>query len=92
MQTVGEYLAEAIKFERMADGAIDEKAKAAFKNQADNYRKLAIKRAKELGYPISAPQSRTCQQSRSELLETDDGSTRFSLSTFKRVRTEGTRT
>jgi hypothetical protein len=55
MQTVGEYLAEAIKFERMADDAIDEKAKAAFKNQADNYRKLAIRRAKELGYPIPPP-------------------------------------
>jgi len=55
MQTVGEYLAEAIKFERMADDAIDEKVKASFKNQADNYRKLAIKRAKELGYPIPAP-------------------------------------
>ncbi len=55
MQTVAEYLAEAIKFERMADDAIDEKAKIAFQNQADAYRKLAIKRAKELGYPIPAP-------------------------------------
>jgi hypothetical protein len=55
MQTVAEYLAEAIKFERMADDAIDEKVKAAFKNQADSYRKLAIKRAKELGYPVPAP-------------------------------------
>jgi hypothetical protein len=41
--------------EYRADDAIDEKAKAALKNQADNYRKLAIKRAKELGYPIPAP-------------------------------------
>ena len=55
MKTVGEYLAEAIKFERMADDAIDEKAKAAFKDQGDAYRKLAIMRAKELGYPIPAP-------------------------------------
>ena len=55
MQTVAEYLAEAIKFERMADDAIDVKAQVAFKNQADAYRKLAIKRAKELGYPIPAP-------------------------------------
>ena len=55
METVGEYLAEAIKFERMADDAIDEKAKAAFKNQAEDYRKLAIKKAKELGYPIPPP-------------------------------------
>jgi hypothetical protein len=37
----------------MADDITDEKAKAAFK--ADAYRKLAIKRAKELGYPLPAP-------------------------------------
>ena len=49
MKTLAEYLAEAIKFERMADDAIDERVKAAFKNQAYAYRKLAIKRAKELG-------------------------------------------
>ena len=55
MQTIAEYLAEAVKFDRMADDAIDEKIKAAFKNQADAYRKLAIKRAKELGYPLPAP-------------------------------------
>ena len=55
MVTVSEYLAEAIKFERMADDAVDEKSKAAFKNLADAYRKLAIKRAKEFGYPIPAP-------------------------------------
>ena len=55
MQTVAEYLAEAIKFDRMADDAIDDKVKAAFKNQADAYRKLAIKRAKEFGYPLTAP-------------------------------------
>jgi hypothetical protein len=55
MQTVAEYLTEAIKFERMADDAIDGNVKVAFKNQADAYRKLALKRAKELGYPIPAP-------------------------------------
>ena len=55
METVSEYLAEAIKFERMAGDAVDEKTKAAFKNLADAYRKLAIKRAKELGYPIPPP-------------------------------------
>jgi hypothetical protein len=55
MKTVGEYLADAIKFERMAEDALDEKAKTAYKNLADDYRKLAIRRAKELGYPIPAP-------------------------------------
>ena len=55
MKTVGEYLAEAIKFEQMAADITDVTAKAAFKNQADAYRKLAIMRAKELGYPIPAP-------------------------------------
>ena len=55
MDTLAEYLAEAAKFERMADDAMDGKTKAALKQQADAYRKLAIKRAKELGYPIPAP-------------------------------------
>jgi hypothetical protein len=55
METVSEYLAEALKFERMADDAVDEKSKAAFKDLAGAYRKLAIKRAKEFGYPIPAP-------------------------------------
>lgn len=55
MQTVGEYLAEAIKFERMADDATDADTKAAFIELAVSYRKLAIKRAKDLGYPITPP-------------------------------------
>jgi hypothetical protein len=46
MQKIGDYLAEAKKFERMADDAIDEGAKAAFMKQADAYRELAIKRGK----------------------------------------------
>jgi hypothetical protein len=51
MKLITEYLAEAVKFERMADDAIDERVKAAFKNQAEAYRKLAIKRANDLGIP-----------------------------------------
>ena len=51
MKLMTEYLAEAVKFERMADDAIDERVKAAFKNQAEAYRKLAIKRAHDLGVP-----------------------------------------
>lgn len=55
MKTVGEYLADAIKFEQMANDVTDTKSKAAFNSQADAYRKLAIMRAKELGYPIPPP-------------------------------------
>jgi hypothetical protein len=55
MQTVGEYLVEAVKFERMASEATDEETRAAFIELAVSYRKLAIKRAKELGYPITPP-------------------------------------
>ena len=49
MKLITEYFAEAVKFDRMADDAIDKKVKAAFKNQAQAYRKLAIKRAHDLG-------------------------------------------
>ena len=52
MKLIAEYLAEAVKFERMAADAIDEKVKAALKKQADAYRKLAKKRAIELGVSI----------------------------------------
>jgi hypothetical protein len=51
MKLVAEYLAEVVKFERMAADAMDEKVKAAFKSQADAYRKLANKRAIDLGLP-----------------------------------------
>jgi hypothetical protein len=52
MKTLTEYLREAIKFEQMALDAIDAKTKAAFKNQAVAYRKLAIQRAQRLGIPV----------------------------------------
>jgi len=51
MKLVTEYLLDAIKFERMADDADDTAVKAEFKKQAEAYRRLAIKRAKELGMP-----------------------------------------
>jgi hypothetical protein len=51
MKLITEYLAEAVKWERMADDAIDKRVRSAFKNQAEAYRKLAIKRAHELGVP-----------------------------------------
>jgi hypothetical protein len=52
MKLVAEYLTDAIKFDQMAEDATDPALKAAFKKQADAYRGLAIKRAKELGMPV----------------------------------------
>jgi hypothetical protein len=52
MKLVAEYLLDAIKFEQMAEDAHDEALKASFKKQAAEYRKLAIKRAKQLGMPV----------------------------------------
>ena len=51
MKLVAEYLLDAIKFENMANDAQDPAVRAEFKQQAEAYRKLAIKRAKELGMP-----------------------------------------
>jgi hypothetical protein len=51
MKLVAEYLLDAIKFEQMADDAKDDALKAAFRKQAADYRKLALKRAKQLGMP-----------------------------------------
>jgi hypothetical protein len=45
MKLVAEYLLDAIKFEQMAEDAKDEALKAAFMNQAADYRKPALKRA-----------------------------------------------
>jgi len=41
--------ADAAKFEAMAAGAGDPRTKAAFKNQAEQYRKMALARAEQLG-------------------------------------------
>jgi hypothetical protein len=51
MKLVTEYLLDAVKFERMAEEAKDAELKAAFQKQAADYRRLAIKRAKDLGLP-----------------------------------------
>jgi len=48
---VVEYWADALKFDQMAEEAKDETLKAAYRNQAEQCRKLAIKRAEELGLP-----------------------------------------
>jgi hypothetical protein len=51
MKLVAEYLADAIKFDQMAEDATDAALKASFRKQAAEYRKLALKRAKQLGMP-----------------------------------------
>jgi hypothetical protein len=51
MKMVAEYLFEAVKFERMASETDNPELKAAFLKQASEYRRLAVKRAKELGIP-----------------------------------------
>ena len=52
MKLVAEYLVDALKFEQMAEDAKDEALKAAFIKQATDYRKLALKRAEQLGMPL----------------------------------------
>ena len=49
MKTIAEYLADAIKFQAMADNEKNPELKAALENQAAAYRKLAIDRATKLG-------------------------------------------
>jgi len=52
MKLVAEYLADALKFERLAAEEKDEDLKLSLLQQASAYRKLAEKRAKELGKPL----------------------------------------
>jgi hypothetical protein len=52
MKLVSEYLADALKFERLAVEEKDEQLKLSFLQQAAAYRKLAEKRAKDLGKPL----------------------------------------
>ena len=52
MQLVTDYLERAVHFERMAAKETDPKFKALLKKSAEDYFKLAEKRAKELGQPI----------------------------------------
>jgi hypothetical protein len=51
MKMVAEYLFEAVKFQRMASETDNPELTAAFRKQASEYRRLAVKRAKELGVP-----------------------------------------
>ena len=55
MKLLSEYLEHAFQFERLAKEEIDVKLKAALEGQAATYRKMASKRAKELGLPEPIP-------------------------------------
>jgi hypothetical protein len=52
IKLVSEYLADALKFEHLAAEEKDEQLKLSFLQQASAYRKLAEKRAKDLGKPL----------------------------------------
>jgi hypothetical protein len=52
MKLVAEYLADALKFERLAAEEKNEDLKLSLLQQAAAYRKLAEKMAKELGKPL----------------------------------------
>lgn len=49
MKTIAEYLADAIKFQAMADNEKNPRLKVALEKQAAAYRKLAIDQATKLG-------------------------------------------
>jgi hypothetical protein len=52
MQAMVEHLERAQQFEHMAQNAADPALRAKLIEQAEAYRKLAHKRAEELGIPI----------------------------------------
>ena len=49
VKMIAEYLEHALSFERMAAHEKDSKLKAEFEKQAEAYRRLATKRAHEIG-------------------------------------------
>ena len=55
MKMLTEYLERALEFEQLAASEENETFKAQLLKQAESYRKLAAKRAKELGLPMPSP-------------------------------------
>ena len=55
MKSLTEYLERAIHFEHLAAAEADPKLKEQLQKQANDYRKLAAKRAQELGLPPPSP-------------------------------------
>jgi hypothetical protein len=54
MKMIAEYLEHALQFERMASRETNLTLKAQLLKQADDYRRLASKRAGQLGLPEPA--------------------------------------
>ena len=63
MKMLAEYLEHAIGFEQMADETEDGPLKEQFQKQAEAYRKLAEKRAIQIGFRKPPPQSPQSPQS-----------------------------
>jgi hypothetical protein len=59
MKLVAEYLDRALQFERMADATQDPQLRDQLTQQAAAYRKLATKRALQLGLPTPADPNAT---------------------------------
>ena len=55
MKLLGEYLEHALQFERLAAQETNPELKASLEGQAVAYRKMAAKRALELGLPQPSP-------------------------------------
>jgi hypothetical protein len=55
MKMLTEYLERAVEFEKLAAEEKGEAFKAQLLKQAADYRKLAARRAKELGLPMPSP-------------------------------------
>ena len=58
MKMLAEYLDTVLKFEQLAAHEADSKLKADFEKQADAYRKLVEKRAKEYGLEMPSDRQR----------------------------------
>ena len=55
MKMLTEYLERALEFEQLAASEENEAFKAQLLKQAESYRKLATKRAKDYGLPMPSP-------------------------------------
>lgn len=55
MKLLAEYLEHALQFERMAAEETNPALRSDFEGQAQAYRKMAAKRARQLGLPAPSP-------------------------------------
>jgi hypothetical protein len=61
VKTAADYLEHADGFERMAAEATDPALKKALSKQAEAYRRLAEKHARDDGFPLSGTSPRLCR-------------------------------